>query len=572
MAVFFNGRLLISPTTASVVDDNAMANQNLSVGNVLAIVGRSNGGQPGKALRFGSPGDAERVLRDGELLTAVKKAFSPSNQTGGPTTVIAVRVNPATQGELALKDSLGATVINLKSTDYGMHTNQIKIKVESGSVSGKKLTTQYGNAYFTADNVTRNALSVHYTGTEATATMSITGVSVTLEAPAATAVASIDLNSFKTVQELVDRINATPDFVASVLDGNHNRAALNGLDFVTDQDVKTAPHVVKADLQAVVDWINSAAEGFVTATRETAVGTVPANTPFTYLAGGSDGIITNSEWSSAFEVLRGTDAQWVVPLSSDSSIHAMTDAHVQFMSTVGKMERRAIVGGAAGTTDDDAKLAAKNLNSDRTSYVHLGYYDYDKNGNLTLFEPYQLAALIGGMFSGVNPGTPLTNKSIRAHGLERDLRNPTDTDELIKAGILCVENTAAGYKVVQSISTWLVNDNYNRVEQSTGTALDFVVRNVREAVDVLRGEKGNPLVLSRAVSITESTLRELARQEPQGPGVIVGNAEVPAYRNIQASLEGDVLRIQFECSPVIPVNYVLVTVFAVPFSGVAVAA
>lgn len=571
MSVFFNGQLLVSPTTASVVEDSAMANRNLSVGNVVAYIGRSEGGKPATALRFGSPDEAKAALRGGELLTAVTKAFAPSTQTGGPTTVIAIRVNPSTQASLTLKDASSSGVINLVSTDYGLHTNQIKLKVESGSSVGKKLTTQFGNSYYTVDNLTRNALSVQYTGSEATATMSITGTSVVLKAPAATDVANIDLNSFKTIQQLVDRINSIPDFSASVLDGNNNRTALNGLDFVAAQDVKAAAYTVKAELQAIVDWINSAGEGFVTATREVGAGSVPANIPFTYLAGGSDGVVTNGEWSNAFTALQGTDAQWIVPLSSEPSIHAMADAHVHFMSNVGKMERRAIVGTASGTSDADAIAAAKDLNSDRTSLVHLGYYDYDKSGDLVLFEPFQTAALIAGMFSGVNPGTPLTNKTIAVRGLERDLRNPTDTDPLILGGVLCVENTQEGYKVVQSISTWLINNNYNRVEQSTGVALDFVVRNVRQAVDVLRGQKGNPLVLSRAISITESALRELAREEPQGPGVIVGNAESPAYRNIQASLEGDVLRIQFECSPVIPVNYVLTTVFAVPFSGVSVA-
>jgi hypothetical protein len=73
------------------------------------------------------------------------------------------------------------------------------------------------------------------------------------------------------------------------------------------------------------------------------------------------------------------------------------------------------------------------------------------------------------------------------------------------------------------------------------------------------------------VSITESALRELARPEPQGPGVIVGDENSPAYRNIKAFIEGDVTRIQFECSPVIPNNYNLVTIFALPYSGAAAA-
>lgn len=99
---------------------------------------------------------------DGELLTAVLKAFDPSAQTGGPSTVVAVRVNPATQAALALANASAATVINLASTDYGLRTNQIKVKIENGSVSGKKLTTQLGNAYYTQDNVARNALKIRY--------------------------------------------------------------------------------------------------------------------------------------------------------------------------------------------------------------------------------------------------------------------------------------------------------------------------------------------------------------------------------------------------------------------------
>lgn len=571
MSVFFNGRLLVSPTVASVVDDSALANRNLSVGNVVALVGRSEGGQPATALRFGSPSQAAEVLRSGELLDAVVKAFDPSAQTGGPAEVIAVRVNPAVRASLDLLNASSAAVVSLVATDYGLWTNQIKVKVEAASTAGRKLTTQVGNDYFSEDNVGRRALQVQYTGAQASAQLTINGTTLTLAAPTGTTVATVDLATYPTVQQVVDRINAVSGFVASVLDGNGATPSLQGLDFVTAQDVKTAPYVVRADLQAIVDWFNSVGEGFVTATRPANVGTLPAVLPFTYLAGGSDGSVTNTEWAAAFTALQSVDVQWVVPISSDASIHAMADSHVAFMSTAGRMERRAIVGTAAGTTDAAAVDAAKALNSDRTSLVHLGYYDFDATGRLVLRPPYMLAALLAGMFSGVNPGTALTNKTIKVRGLERKLRNPTDTDVLINGGVLAVEDTPQGYKVVKSISTWLTNDNYNRVEVSTGVALDFVARNVRLALDVLRGEKGNALTLSRAKSIVQGTLSELARQEPQGPGVLAGNEDNPAFRNIAVSLEGDVMRVEFQCSPVVPVNYVLVSIFAVPFSASATA-
>jgi len=567
MSVFFNGRLLVSPTVQSVVDDSAMANRNLSVGNVVALVGRSSGGQPNTALTFGSPSEAIATLRDGELLTAALKAFDPSAQTGGPASVVAVRVNPATQASLALLDGASATVVNLVSTDYGLWTNQIKLKIEAATTAGRKLTTQVGNSYFSQDDVLRNAFTVRYTGGAASAQMTVNGTTVTLAAPTGTTVATIDLATYPTIQQLVDRINVVTGFTAAVLDGNGAAPTLQGLDFVTAQDVKTATYTATAHLQAIVDWFNGLGEGFVTATRPAGVGTLPAVLPFTYLAGAVDGVVTNTEWSNAFTTLQTVDVQWVVPVSSDPSIHAMADSHVAFMSGVGRMERRAICGAPAGTSDATAITLAKAINSDRTSLVHLGYYDFNAAGTLTLYPPYMTAALLAGAFSGVNPGTSLTNKTIKVRGLERKLRNPTDTDALITGGVLCVEDTAQGFKVVKSISTWLVNDNYNRVEVSTGVALDFVARNVRLALDVLRGEKGNAMALARAKSIVRGTLTELARDEPQGPGVLAGDATNPAFKGISVSLDGDVMRVEFQCSPVVPTNYILVSIFATPFQA-----
>lgn len=569
--VFFKGRFIVSPTTASVVNDDAMRNKNLSVGNVLALVGRSAGGKPKTALRFGSPNEAIATLVSGELLDAVIAAFNPSSETGGPEEVVAVRVQPAVQATGVIKDASAATVINLASTGYGVRENLVGYKVEVGSVSGLRVTTQRGADYYTKDNIERAAFTVSYTGSEATATVTVGDASVILAAPAGTTVATLLFSDFATVQDVVDRINLVADFGAVVAGDSYTAPTASGLDFVTAQTVKAAPYTVTADLQAVIDWINGAQEGFLTATRATGAGTKPAVAALQFLSGGSDGTTLTADWADAFEALQTVDIQWLTPASSVDAIHAMADAHADYMSNVAGKERRCIVGMATGSSDAEAVAAAKALNSDRTSVIHLGHYNYGMDGKLKLFAPYISAALVAGMFAGVNPGTPLTNKAIKVRGLERDLRNPTDTDALINGGVLCLENTDQGYKVVKSISTWLVNDNYNRVEQSCGVALDFVARNVRQALDVLRGQKANPLVLSRAVSITQSTLAELARAEPQGPGVLSGNAENPAFKNIVATLDGDVLRVEFECSPVVPVNYILATIFAVPFSGSATA-
>ena len=569
MPVFFNGRLWVSPATMSLVDDSAMYNKNASVGNILAIIGKSEGGEPFKALRFGSAQQARDVLRSGESLKAIEKAFDPSSETYGPSEVVFVRINPATQATLTLKDGSNADVIDLLSEGYGRFTNIIKVKIEAASIAGKKLTTQFGNDYYSADNVGRNAFSVTYTGAAATATITVAPAQITVVAGAATT--TISLLDFERIGQVVDRINVIDGFSASVLDGNSEKMALNGLDSVSAANVKSTTVTVTGNLSAIVDWFNSAGEGFITATRRASAGTVPANIPYAYLAGGSDGMVTNTEWQNGFDALQSIDVQWVVPVSDNAAIHAMTDSHCSYMSNIARMERRCIVGGGTGVTDDQAIAAAKLLNNDRSSYTHLGIYDYNEAGKLTLYPAYIAAALMAGAFSGVNPGTALTNRTLKIRGVERKLRNPTDTDRLILGGVLCIEDTPKGFKCVKSITTWLVNQNYNRVEISVGVALDFVSRNVRNTLDDLRGKKGTPQTLSDAVSRVDSILRTLAMPEPMGPGVIVGDKINPPYKNITASLEGDVMRVEFQCSPVIPINYIPVVIHAVPYSGSATA-
>lgn len=566
--VFFNGRQWITPATASLNDDSAMYNKNLSVGNILAVVGKSEGGKPFEALKFGSYDEAKAVLLGGEALKAIEKAFDPSAETFAPSKIMFVRVNDETQSALTLTAG-GAPSINLISQGYGKWTNRISVKIESGTKRGKKLTTKYGTRVYTGDNIHRRLFSVNYVGSASVATISTNDNTVTLVAGQTSV--EIDLADAETVQDLTDRINMVAGFTALVLDGNGRHATVKALDKYTEMDLKEATRIVTGTLQACVDWFNSSGDGLVTATRADNAVWTPTNIPFTFMSGGSDGLTTMNEWARGFGVLQKEDVQWVVPISDNPAIHAMADSHCAFMSNVARMERRCIVGTNVGTTDDAAIEAAANLNSDRTSLVHLGFYDYNANGKLTLFPPYILAGLLAGMFSGVNPGTALTNKSIKIRGLERELSNPVDTDDLIEGGVLCVEKTTTGFKVTKSITTWLVNDNYNRVEVSCGVAADFTARNVRNALDPLRGKKGTPTLLTEVVSRAEAALRELARPEPMGPGVIVGDDENPAYKGLTASLEGDVIRFEFQSSPVIPANYILIVNHLVPYSGTATA-
>ncbi|MEN6484231.1 MAG: hypothetical protein ABFD98_05045 [Syntrophobacteraceae bacterium] len=447
------------------------------------------------------------------------------------------------------------------------------MKIEAGTKDGSlHVYTRFGNDEYDQDNLAADYFTLQYTGALASCVAQITGTSFVVKAGTSgseTAIYTADLTVYNTVEKLVDFLDAQSDLTAAVVAKYREYPTVNKLDYSTGKAIaKTAGGTaITANLQAVVDWIASAAEPLVEIYRPTQAGTAPATIGWTYLVGGGATAPTTTDWTDALALLQTEDVQFIVLLTSDAAIHAAGDSHCDFMSRNGQMERRCISGGALGETLDEVTARAADLNSDRFYLVSPGFVDYDESGNSVTYAPYMAAAIIGGMACGVNPGTPLTNKIITVRGLEKKYRIPSDTDDLINGGVLALISTKQGYKVCKSISTWLANRNYNRVEMSTGVALDYVMRNVREAIQPMLGKKGRPLSLVEIATRVDSCLRELARPEPLGPEVIVGDSANPAYKNIVVTLEGDVVRISFQCSPCIPINYELVTTFAVPYSG-----
>jgi hypothetical protein len=575
---FFGGQTYSTPTTVSQVNDSGFGPNTLGAGNNLVIVGPSTGGQPNMELEFGSPDEAASVLLSGELLTAVRKAFAPSTETGGPGKISAIVVGQATQSALSLLSASAVPVIALVSTQYGLPANQTKIMVSAGSNSTlaapsvKVSMAMAAGAPMTLDNIYQAAFSVNYTGAAASAQVQVTNTAVTLFAPAGTAVATITLTPYMTLDQVVDQINGVPGFSAQLGIGATGMFALNSLDFLAvAQNCKASPYIVTATTQAVATWINSQACGLAVATLPTtgASRQPPAPIGWTFLTGATNPAPVVGDWTTALNALQTVNCQHVAVLSANPAVWAAADAHVQFMSTVGRKERRAYVGGALGDSLATVEGYPMAINSDRTAICYPGYKDYDASGNLVTFASYQTAALVAACFAGLNPGDAMTNKTVNVLGLEAVLRNPTDTDPLIQSGVLCLEATDQGYKVVRSISSWLTNDNFNRVEISCGIATDFAISSVRNAVDANRGGRQGPLLMGLALSIAESTLNDLSKPLPLGPGVLVGDAESPPWKNLTASIKGDDLLISFQMSPVIPDNFIGVTASLAAYSGTA---
>ena len=574
---FFGGNLYSTPVTASQVNDTGFAPATLGLGQQLAYIGNSYGGQPNTIITGDSPADFEGTLISGDLMTMVNKAFAPSTQVGTPSKLTVVVVGQATQATGVINGTgASGAIIDLTSTQYGLPANLTKVKVEAGSNSTQaapsfKVSCGLGSNVTSEDNLYRLAFSVAYAGSQATATVNVGQSQLVLSAPAGTAVATIAFNSTLTVDQLVDQINGVPGFVAAIGPDASGTPTLNALENSVGgaKDCKTAPYMATATVQAIVDWMNSPANGLVTGVNTSTAGTLPALVGWTFLTGAAAPAPVVQDWANALAVLQNADCQHVGVLSADEAVWAAADAHVQYMSSVGRKERRAYYGPALGTSVAAVAAMPIDINSDRSAICFPGYQDYDVNGNLVTLPSYFTAGMIAAGFAGSSPGDAMTNKVFAVRGLELILRNPTDTDLLIQAGVCCMESTDEGYKCVRSISTWLVNDNFNRVEISCGIAVDYTMRTIRAAVDQARGGRQGPQLLGLALSIAKSTLLALSVPQPTGPGVLVGDANSPAFTDPTGSIAGDQLLISFTCSPVIPNNFIGVTANLQAYSGTA---
>jgi hypothetical protein len=568
--LFFNGQSYSTPTTVSDVQDTAEAPQSSPVGNAVVFVGSCTGGKPQTVLTFDNPDDAEAALISGDLCTAAVKAFSASTDEAisAPGTIMVVRIDEAIPAVLTLMDALDHPSIVVTSTQYGLPGTQTQIKVESGSELGSLVSVEVGNSYASEDNIANTPFVVSYTGTGASAQAAIVNGAFVLYAPTGAAVATLPFTQFPTCDLLSNAINAVVGFSSTPASTAPNTATAN-LDPLAAADCKTTPLSVTANIQAIVDWLNSNGDPYSTAVKAPGAQQVPANIPWTSLVGAAPVVPTVTDWTNAIDLLETIDVQWVSVLTGNPAIHAAIDAHVQYMSTIAKEERRAFVGPALGTSIAQAQVLPANINSDRTALCFPGYVDYDANGKLVTLASYMTAALSAACFAGMAPGDALTNKTMSVRGWELILRDPADTDVLIQSGVMCFESTKQGYKCVRSISTWLQNNNYNRVEVSCGAATDYVTRTVREACDPLRGTRGTPILLGQYIAAVEGALMACAVPQPQGPGVIVGDANSPAYQGIDATLNGDVVAIQYQCSPVVPNNFTDITENIVPYSGTA---
>lgn len=538
---------------------NVSSPSGISAGN-LCILGKSNGGEPYKMLEFGSVADAQQALVGGELLDAVAHAFSGSN-TFVPQRVFAMRVNDGTQSSVTLKT--GATdLMTLKSWDWGVHTNQLKIMIANGTIANsKKVTLAYKDNTEVTDDIVNAALEVNYIGENITPMVSVSTSSISFYAmtdadPSETAdelVVSFD--DFDTLDALVAYINDSDTWQAAVVGNNADLKSVK-LDTVTNQSVAETGTTLYANYDAFVNAINAMEFIGNVVILDANTRQVPDNTDgYVYFTGGSIGSYGVQQWTDALAALELEDVQIIATPSTDSGVHALISTHCSNMSNViNRKERTCILGGPIGMTDEDAIAEAQGLNSRLVSFCCDNPLKVNLiSGKTETLSGAMLGVMLASMESAMSASTPLTFKALNVLGFTK-IRNVANMTNLIKAGVMvCNANpeNLSEYICIRALTTYQGNDLINNERSMVREDL-FMNRDLRAQFKPVIGTAG----ISANTAI--STLTERAKEWALN-GYIVPSDSNENVWDIKVRIDGDKVYITYSRYLTAPVNFVFIT-------------
>lgn len=621
MGVYFNGRYYIKPQVATYVDDTALTPIGLVGSNVIGMMGPAKDGIPNQAYLLTSLTDATDIFGEGPLVDGVAMAFN-----GGAQYIWATRCAGAydsgthlftsipTQSSFATGGTPGIP-FKLFSNYYGTQSNGVQVITQQSGVTGTPArgidvsVLAQGNIilgtgiYYDVLKITNNSAITSITFTTSASTLDFETVG-----PVITGGTPIDLVGVASTSDLVERIKALmtekvtggtidpADFEFTVMkEVPGTQIDTQAFDAITSGNTGT----ITADVKAVFDWFNSGSQPYVYAEDTNNIFTTAVDKnrgllasatdhdvtyPFT-LSGGTLGTINSTSYTGVLaEIYEDLDLDLIVPIVDDylgliittsttpDSIFAAVLSHCKAMSTTKSEERIGLVGyqftDVGGLTPDgngDTLVStllskASGFNSPYMVVCSPRFKTFNTKGDLKFFNGTYTAAYIAGLLAAFPVGEPITNKDITGiQALSTYFKN-RQILQLIDNGVLTVERVGAALKVVQGVTSWISDDNFNRKEISVRLATNYIAKNCRENLKQFIGRKNSPQMLQIIKGSLVQVLRELENNE-----IIVGTTTYPAYRNLILTADGDVVRVSFECSPVLPINYIMINIHATVF-------
>jgi hypothetical protein len=128
-----------------------------------------------------------------------------------------------------------------------------------------------------------------------------------------------------------------------------------------------------------------------------------------------------------------------------------------------------------------------------------------------------------------------------------------DGNELIQSGLCVIEKVPGiGYRWLRNVTTHLIDNNLAYIEGSVNEAVNYAVYNFRTQLEIMVGKKGFSGTVNATASISVGVLGQLVTQ-----------GAITKYQNLTIELANDVMTIDVEIAPVIPVNFIKSTIHLV---------
>lgn len=371
---------------------------------------------------------------------------------------------------------------------------------------------------------------------------------------------------YTTVQKVIDRLNALAGFTAAAVVSNPTTFLMTDMDYLSAVTILSVTTSFYANNFAFVSALNEGS-AYVSAARATGATREPANTSAAvFLVGGVEGSPSITEWQTAFTLLKRRRVNQIVPLTRDPAVHALLASHLVLRAGSLRSEANGYIGigtaGGAGETKANIKTQIRALATRHIAAISQECQRYDPiTGESTWYPPHYFAAIAAGMQAGSSVGEPLTHKRPMVTDIRQDSSWTVedDTEEMIDSGLMLAEKRDnEGIRWVRSITTHLADDNVVFGEVSANAAANEAVFRLRRQLELKVGKKGLVGSVAALKSIANDELERLIKDE-----IIV------AFRSLQVEQIGDVFPISVELAPVLPINFIPVTVHLVAMRAAA---
>lgn len=543
-------RLII--THAATASSDVTIVLNGAAGVTIAIASGDTPSQIATKIAAGTfPGYSAVASTDTVTFTATAVGKNSGENTfSGGTTGVTGTIARTVVGI----DAATYSPMDVDAWDWGLHGNQVKLKLADGTNQGKMLTVQFmSETAYVADDVYKASILIQYTGSEASCVLSITDSNLFTITPAHTQEITVDFASFKTVQDVVNYINDQPGYSAT-LSALVPTDPSDELDWVTALDIKSSAVTLQSTVQALIDALNACPWCMGAQYDVTQVGRVlPDNiTTWSYFTGGTDGAYTSSEWATSLEYLETQDIQFIGSSSTDAAIHALIRTHVEKMNSVtGKSERQAILGGASGETIAQVIARAQAINSAAVCLAYPEFQDWNADESEVIWwAPAYYACKLVGLATCLAINEPLTNKQLSVLGLKSI--KTTDLEKLIQGGVCAAYKNPLGQFVNLRQITTFQGDLLQKNEFSMMREALFINRDLRNTLE--QSFIGRAMTNSLLTDVDATVNLKLAQYAALG----LFNGD-PMYWGYLRKVNGDQIIVEFNCYLTPPTNFIFIT-------------